>query len=344
YDIEEQAAKIRAMLPDARVLVGHGQMEDGAMEKVMLKFIRHEADILVSTTIIESGLDIPNANTMFINGADRFGLSELHQLRGRVGRYKHRAYCYLLLPPDRTLTPVAAKRLKAIEEFSHLGAGFMIAMRDLELRGAGNILGPEQSGHIAAVGYEMYCNLLEGAVRQLKDEPSPTTPEAHVEIDVAAFIPKTYIQNDRQRMDAYRRLTRCTSVEMIAQLKQDFTDAYGDPPRQMEVVYALTELRLLASHFGIDSIVRKAPDVVLTVRDARRAQIALAGAPGTLRVIDDKTVYLRPPAVFLAPEPLLLTLRNLLMKHYDSEKQEQPVMPEKQQQSPAAQRITAAAR
>ena len=317
YDV---AAAIRELVPDARIIVGHGQMEEGALEKVMLKFIRHEADILVSTTIIESGLDIPNANTMFINGADRFGLSELHQLRGRVGRYKHRAYCYLLLPPDRPVTPVAAKRLKAIEEFSHLGAGFKIAMRDLELRGAGNILGPEQSGHIAAVGYEMYCQLLEEATQQLKNEKKPVKPEAHVEIDLNAFIPKTYIAADRQRMDAYRRLTRCTSVEMIGDLQRDLTDAFGEPPRAMTIMYALTELRLLASHFGIDSVVRKQPDVVLTVRDAKKAQVALAKAPGTLRVIDDKTVYFRPPAVFIEPEPLLLTLRNLLMKAYDAEK------------------------
>jgi transcription-repair coupling factor (superfamily II helicase) len=316
-DIKDVAAMIQSLVPDARILVGHGQMEEGELEKVMLKFIRHEADVLVSTTIIESGLDIPNANTMFVNNGDRFGLSELHQLRGRVGRYKHRAYCYLLLPPDRPLTQIASKRLKAIEEFSHLGAGFKIAMRDLELRGAGNILGPEQSGHIAAVGYEMYCQLLEEAVRQLKNEPTPTRPEAHVEIDITSFIPKAYIQNDRQRMDVYRRLTRCTSVEMIGQLKQDVTDAFGEPPRQMEVMYALTELRLLASHFGIDSIVRKPPDVVLGVRDAKAAAVALAKAPGTLRVIDTSTIYLRPPVVFIEPEPLLLTLRNLLMKVYE---------------------------
>ncbi len=318
-DIYDMAAKVQSMVPDARIVVGHGQMEGDAMEKTMLKFIRHEADVLVSTTIIESGLDIPNANTMFINGADRFGLSELHQLRGRVGRYKHRAYCYLLLPPDRPVTEVAAKRLKAIEEFSHLGAGFKIAMRDLELRGAGNILGPEQSGHIAAVGYEMYCQLLEQATRQLKDEPDPTQPEAHVEIDVAAFIPKAYVQNDRQRMDLYRRLTRCTSVEQIRQLRQDVADAFGEPPRQMEVVYALTELRLLASYFGIDSVVRNAPDVILGVRDAGKAQQALTGAPGSLRVVDSSTIYLRPPAVFLEPDALLMTLRNLLLKSYDGQ-------------------------
>jgi transcription-repair coupling factor (superfamily II helicase) len=294
-------------------------MGDGEMEEAMLKFIRHEADILVCTTIIESGLDIPNANTIIINNADRFGLSELHQLRGRVGRWKHRAYCYLLLPADRPVTPVAAKRLKAIEEYSHLGAGFKIAMRDLEIRGAGNILGPEQSGHIATVGYEMYCQLLEEAVRGLKNEPKPSTPEAHVEIGVSAFIPKQWIAGDRQRMDVYRRLTRCTSVDMLNLLEHDVKDAFGDPPRQAILLFAMTELRLLAGHWGIESIIRKEPDVVLTVTDGARALAALAGAPGTLRIIDQKTVYFRPPPSFLESETLLMVLRNLMRQAYDRE-------------------------
>jgi transcription-repair coupling factor (superfamily II helicase) len=247
-------------------------------------------------------------------------LSELHQLRGRVGRYKHRAYCYLLLPADRPVTPVAAKRLKAIEEYSHLGAGFKIAMRDLEIRGAGNILGPEQSGHIATVGYEMYCQLLEEAVQQLKNAPKATTPDAHVDIGITAFIPKTYIANDRQRMDVYRRLTRCTSLEMLGDLQQDVTDAFGEIARQVVVLFALTELRLLAGLYGIESIIKKDPDVVLTVRDANRAQFALTGAPGTLRVIDEKTVYLRMPATYMESETLLMVLRNLMRAAYDKER------------------------
>jgi transcription-repair coupling factor (superfamily II helicase) len=316
-NILEVADEIQKLAPDARIIVGHGQMGDGELEDVMLKFVRHEADILVCTTIIESGLDIPNVNTILINAADRFGLSELHQLRGRVGRYKHRAYCYLLLPSDRSITDIAAKRLKAIEEYSHLGAGFKIAMRDLEIRGAGNILGPEQSGHIATVGYEMYCQLLEEATRQLKNEPKQTTPEAHVDIGVTAFLPKTYIPADRQRMDLYRRLTRCSDMHMLAMLEQDMKDAFGEPPRQALVFLALTELRLLAQIYGISSIIRKEPDVVLTVADAKKAQGALLGAPGTLRVIDEKTVYLRMPPTFLEAETLLMVLRNLLRSAYD---------------------------
>ena len=316
-NIHEMAEEIQQLVPDARILIGHGQMEGDEMEEAMMAFIRHEADILVCTTIIESGLDIPNANTIIINNADRFGLSELHQLRGRVGRWKHRAYCYLLLPPDRPVTPVAAKRLKAIEEYSHLGAGFKIAMRDLEIRGAGNILGPEQSGHIAAVGYEMYCQLLEEAVQQMKKEPKETKPEAHVDIGISAFVPKSYIPGDRQRMDLYRRLTRCTSLEMLAGVEQDVQDAFGEPPRQAIVLFALTELRLLAAQFGIDSIIKKAPDIVLTVNDAAKASAGLSGAPGSLRVIDEKTIYLRMPATYLEPETCLMVLKNLMRKAYD---------------------------
>ncbi|QOV91139.1 transcription-repair coupling factor [Humisphaera borealis] len=319
-DIIEFADNIQQMVPDARIVIGHGQMEEGEMEAAMMKFIRHEADILVSTTIIESGLDIPNANTIIIDNADRFGLSELHQLRGRVGRWKHRAYCYLLLPADRPVTQVASKRLKAIEEYSHLGAGFKIAMRDLELRGAGNILGPEQSGHIATVGYEMYCQLLEEATRQLKKEPRAARPEAHVELNVTAYIPKTYIPGDRQRMDIYRRLTRCESLEMLAELEKDVKDAFGEPPRQAVIFFALTEVRLLAQLFGIDSIIRQVPDIVLKVNDGTRASYAMTGAPGTLRVIDDKTIYLRMPPTFVEPEAALMVMKNLMRQAWDKEK------------------------
>ena len=270
-------------------------------------------------------MDIANANTIIINNADRFGLSELHQLRGRVGRWKHRAYCYLLLPPDRPVTPVAAKRLKAIEEYSHLGAGFKIAMRDLEIRGAGNILGPEQSGHIAAVGYEMYCQLLEEAVAGMKKQAKLAKPEAHVDIGISAYIPKQYIPGDRQRMDVYRRLTRCTSMEMLAGVEQDVKDAFGEPPRQAIILFAQTELRLLSALFGIDSIIRKTPDVVMKVRDAGRAQIALAGAPGRVTFIPESNeIYLRLPPSFLESEPLLMVLKNLMRAAWDWEQRGEP--------------------
>src|SRR5947199_2824967 len=190
-------------------------MAEGELEQGMLRFVRREADILVATTIIESGLDIPNANTIFINQADNYGLADLHQLRGRVGRYKHRAYAYLLLDAERDVTPNASRRLKAIEEFTELGAGFKIAMRDLEIRGAGNILGTQQSGHIAAVGYELYCQLLEDAVRGLKKQPRRATLDVNVDLPWAAYFPRDYVQGQRLRIEAYRRLSRVRTVERL---------------------------------------------------------------------------------------------------------------------------------
>ncbi len=175
HDIQKVAQRLQQIVPEARIAIGHGQMPENELEQVMLDFVDHSFDLLLATTIVESGLDIPNANTIFIDEADRYGLADLHQLRGRVGRYKHRAYCYLLVDPHKHLSTTAARRLRAIEEFSQMGSGFAIAMRDLELRGAGNILGTQQSGHIATVGYELYCELLEQAVRKLKQLP----PKVH---------------------------------------------------------------------------------------------------------------------------------------------------------------------
>ena len=197
YNIQSIADEVRQMVPDARIVIGHGQMHEHELEEVMHKFIRHEADILVSTTIIESGIDIANANTMFINEAENFGLSDLHQLRGRVGRWKHRAYCYLMLSPDKTISSTAAKRLKAMEEYASLGAGFKIALRDLEIRGAGNILGPEQSEYHTAVGYEMYCQLLEEAVKRVKNEVVVKPKEVNVDIGITGVLPKTYVDSER---------------------------------------------------------------------------------------------------------------------------------------------------
>ena len=186
-DMHAVAAKLQRIAPEARIVIGHGQMNEDGLEEVMLDFIEHRADILLSTTIIESGLDISNANTMFIDEADRYGLSELHQLRGRVGRYRHQAHCYLLVDRHKHLTPDAARRLHAIEEFSQLGAGFGIAMRDLEIRGAGNLLGTQQSGHIAAVGYELYCQLLDSAVRELTKSPPKFSLDVDIQLPIEAY-------------------------------------------------------------------------------------------------------------------------------------------------------------
>ena len=311
-DIEPLAEKVRALVPEARISVAHGQMPDARLESTMLKFVDRGIDVLVCTTIIESGLDIPTANTMIIHDADRFGLSELHQLRGRVGRYKHRAYCYLLLPDSRPVTPVAAKRLKAVEEFSDLGAGFQIAIRDLEIRGAGNILGPQQSGHIAAVGYELYCELLGDAVRDLRGEPPRPRRETHVELGIDAYVPRGYIASQRQRMEIYRRLARCCGPGDLKQLAADLEDAYGPVPPQVDTLMDAAEIRVRAAAAGIDSIIRMDPDIVFSVCDMAAAAGVFEGAAGTVRLVDEKTVYWRPPKACMETPTLLRVLLKRL--------------------------------
>jgi len=318
--IHRVADKVRELAPDARIVVGHGQMPAKELEQVMLKFLRREADILVCTTIIESGIDIPTANTMVITNADRFGLADLHQLRGRVGRYKHRAYCYLLLPEERPVTEVAMRRLKAIEEFSMLGAGFKIAMRDLEIRGAGNLLGPEQSGHIAAVGYEMYCRLLEDAVRDLKEGPEAPAPAPDVALDIGVFggLPKGYIPSDRRRLEAYRRIATARTLDELRAVERDLTEAYGEPPTGARRLLDLAEVRIGAQSLGVRSIRRDEQDVVFRCADPTPVQAALEGVQGTVRALpprrpgDDDEVYFRPPESWLEPDSLTTVLRRRL--------------------------------
>jgi transcription-repair coupling factor (superfamily II helicase) len=312
--IQRMADDVQRIVPEARVLIGHGQMKETALEKVMTAFVRHEADVLVATTIIESGIDIPRVNTIFINAADRFGLADLHQLRGRVGRSKHRAYCYLLLPRGRPLTPKAARRLKSIEEFSELGAGFRIAMRDLEIRGAGNILGPEQSGHIAAVGYEMYCQILDRAVRGLQGQPDAEPPRVQLELDVSGHIPEKYIASERARIDVYKRIVSCRTIDELSQVERDLIDAYGRLPAPVERLLELAEIRVRAAGWGIRSIVLKEPDVVFTVEDHRRLEPVFAATPGTARMPDAKTIHWRPQANYLERPTLLAVLRRYLAK------------------------------
>ncbi len=312
--IHAMADRVRAIVPDARVLYGHGQMHEHELEDVMFRFAHREADVLVCTTIIESGIDIPSANTIFINHADRFGLADLHQLRGRVGRSKHRGYCYLLLPQDKPIKPKAVKRLKAIEEFSDLGAGFRIAMRDLEIRGAGNLLGAEQSGHIAAVGYDLYCKMLEQTVRRMKNEPEPMPPPVHLELEVVAHIPESYIASERARIEAYRRIASCPTLPDLQQLERDLADAFGPPPKEVTQLLELVELRVRAAGFGIRSIILRRPDVVFTIGRMSAAQPVFEDAPGTVRMPDAETVHLRLPPKYLEPGTLTPVLRRMMVK------------------------------
>ncbi len=315
HSIRGVAAKVQSLAPDARIIIGHGQMPGDELEEVMLKFMRREADILVCTSIIEAGLDIPNANTMFIDRAEMFGLADLHQLRGRVGRYKHRAYCYLLLSPNRPLTSTAAKRLKAIEQYSELGSGFRIAMQDLEIRGAGNILGPEQSGNIAAVGYELYCQLLEKSVRRMKGETPQERVAVHLELDVEAYIPKGYIPSDRQRMECYRRFAACTKPQEVEQLAEDLRDAFGRYPDAVETLLTLAEIKVRADAWNIKSIIKREPDLIFTFEgEVKKLEPLFTGATGSIRIPDGGTIHWRLPENYFNRQTLLRVLTNLFRR------------------------------
>ncbi|HEY3787495.1 MAG TPA: TRCF domain-containing protein, partial [Urbifossiella sp.] len=248
---------------------------------------------LVATTIIESGLDIPNANTIFIDDADMYGLADLHQLRGRVGRSKTRAYAYLIVNPIKMLTPTAQKRLKAIEEFTELGSGFKIAMRDLEIRGAGNILGGEQSGHIAAIGYELYCQLLENAVRALKQLPPRAAVEVNVDLPWPAFLPRDYVPGQKLRIEVYRRLARLRDPATLDDFRQELRDRYGPHPEPVEWLLRTTEVRLLCVAWQIAGIHRDGPDLVFSYRNGDLAKQLAGRSRGRVKVVDEKSLYLR---------------------------------------------------
>ncbi len=281
-DIKSRAAEVQGLAPEADIVVGHGQMPGGQLEEVMLKFVRREADILVSTTIIESGIDQPSANTMIIADADNFGLADLHQLRGRVGRSSRRAYCYLLLPEDGILSAVAKKRLAAVEQYAMLGAGFKIAMRDLEIRGAGNLLGSEQSGHIAVVGYDMYCRLLEQAVQEMTGQRSVTHSRIALDVGLKGYIPESYIPGDVRRMAAYRRMALASSLDEVNAVREDLAEAYGKPPGQVERLLSLAELRVALASAGVSSAAVRGADVILFAADPRSVLDKLEGVAGSL--------------------------------------------------------------
>ena len=237
--------------------VGHGQMGETELERVMLAFMHHEYDVLVATTIIENGLDIPLANTMLINRADRHGLSELYQLRGRVGRSNRRAYAYLLIPPEKELTEIARRRLAALKEFSDLGAGFKIAALDLELRGAGNMLGGEQSGHIEAVGFELYTSMLEAAVKEMKGESSEERPATQLNLGIALRIDESYVPEENQRLRLYKKIAGATSEAAVAEVRAEMEDRYGAPPDATVYLLEAALIRLECERMGIAQVDRK---------------------------------------------------------------------------------------
>ncbi len=251
-DLPMVAAHLKQLVPELRVTIIHGRMEKELVEGRMLRFVRGEIDLMLATTIIESGLDIPNANTIILRDADRYGLSELHQLRGRVGRERRRAHALVLLPKGRPLRDEAAERLRAIEEYSELGAGFRIAMRDLEIRGAGNLLGPQQSGHIAAVGYDLYCRLLADAVSGARgDAKSVAQPPAYLAIDLPAGVPDEYVGDRREKFRIFRRVAAAATMTDLLDLRSELIDRFGKPPKPLDRLLLSQEVRILAGHHGI---------------------------------------------------------------------------------------------
>jgi transcription-repair coupling factor (superfamily II helicase) len=288
--IEKMRDKIVDLCPGARVEFGHGQMDADELESVMARFVAGKIDVLVCTTIIESGLDIPNANTIIIDRADRFGLADLYQLRGRVGRAEHKAYAYLMLPREMMTVGAARKRINAIKQYSSLGAGFRIAMRDLEIRGAGSILGTAQSGHIMAVGFDLYCQLLKQAVAQLKGEKSRTRLEVEIRLDfvatneaefvktgpetrVPAFIPTSYVTDPALRIQAYRHLAEVTTREQLDRLRKDWRDRFGKFPVAVDNLVLLTEIKLSAARAGLTRVEVREAKLMLT----RRGDFILVG-------------------------------------------------------------------
>ncbi len=252
--IEEFSSSVAALVPSARVAFAHGRMEERELEEIMLRFVEGEIDVLISTTIIETGLDIPNANTMIIHDADRFGLSQLYQLRGRVGRSTRTSYAFLMYRREKVLSEVAEKRLSAIREFTELGSGYKIAMRDLEIRGAGNILGREQHGQMAAVGYDLYCKLLDQAIREEKGLPELTEDEVTVDLDVDAYLPDEYISNELQKLDIYKRLASFTKEADCDDVEDELKDRFGDLPKEAKNLLRISLMKLTAKKLHIDTI------------------------------------------------------------------------------------------
>ncbi|WP_018131771.1 transcription-repair coupling factor [Effusibacillus pohliae] len=272
-DIDSMAERIRALVPDAKVLVGHGQMGEEELERVMLDFLEGRADVLVSTTIIETGIDIPNVNTLIVYDADHLGLSQLYQLRGRVGRSNRIAYAYFTYQRDKVLTEVAEKRLQAIKEFTELGSGFKIAMRDLAIRGAGNLLGAEQHGFIASVGFDLYSNMLAEAIQELKGEKKETPPEPQVELAADAYIPSEYIADTMQKIEIYKKFVAARTLSDIQDLEEEIEDRFGDIPQPVRNLLTVTRIKAYAIQYDFTSLVQEGHDIVMKLSERQNARI-----------------------------------------------------------------------
>jgi transcription-repair coupling factor (superfamily II helicase) len=316
--IYELAAKIQEMVPQARVGVGHGQLGEAELERVLFAFMNREYDVFVATTIVENGLDIPLANTIIINRADRHGLSELYQLRGRVGRSNRRAYAYLLIPPEQELTDIARRRLAALKEFSDLGAGFKIAALDLELRGAGNMLGGQQSGHIEAIGFEMYTSMLEQAVSELKGEDVPQQPVTQLNLGISLRVDDTYIPEENQRLRMYKRIAGAQDEATIADVRAELEDRYGALPESVHHLLNASILRLTCERLGVAQVDRKRDQLHLRFTDkalidpTRLMQLVAKNAKRGAQFTPQGV--LRFPLAATQPEAIMVEVHALLNK------------------------------
>jgi len=272
--IDEVATRIAKLVPEANVSFAHGQMSERELERIMFDFINGEIDVLVSTTIIETGLDISNVNTMIIDDADRLGLSQLYQLRGRVGRSNRTAYAFLMYKRDKMLKEIAEKRLQAIKEFTELGSGFKIAMRDLEIRGAGNLLGAQQSGHMEAVGYDLYCKMLNDAVRTMKgDLVEEETYDTTVDMDIDAFIPATYIKSEFQKLDVYKRIAEIGNEEEFLDMQEELLDRFGDMPSSVNNLLNIALIKSMCHSVYITSMVHKNDQIKLIIYNKAKLKV-----------------------------------------------------------------------
>ena len=275
--IDRVAAHLRDLVPEARIGTAHGQMGEDALEAVMLAFWNKEFDVLVCTTIVESGIDISNANTLIVDRADVFGLSQLHQIRGRVGRARERAYAYFLYPPEKPLTETAHDRLATIAQHTELGAGMAVAMKDLEIRGAGNLLGGEQSGHIAAVGFDLYIRLVGEAVAEFRNDPAAVElPSVKVELPVDAHLPHDYIPGERLRLEAYRRIADAVDEAGVLAVREELRDRYGVAPVEVDNLFAVAAFRVHARQFGITEVTQQGNHIrfaPVTLRESQELRL-----------------------------------------------------------------------